>query len=326
MFTMTKKTFIASLTALAIVAVATFGITSPASAAKARNLALSSTNLGGSGYPIAVGMATLIDKYEPSLKISVATSGGTVENCKLMNSGDADLGFLTQATAYDAYKGQFPFNSPMKINNMFNSYFQTIHLVVLEKSPIKSYEDLRGKKVAVGPVASSNENENRKLLNALGMTYKDVDAKLMVFADAAEALQNGEIDAAFFAAGFPISTIIDIGTTHSVRLVSLTEDQVKTVEKNAPGMQRLIIPAGTYTWQKEDVIAAASAAQWGCRADLEEEVVYKLVKAILDHSDEMHKVHAAMRNFTPETAYPTVSAVPVHPGAMRYFKEKGLAK
>lgn len=187
---------------------------------KATQLSFATAGTGGSFYPLGGGIAKVINDNYPQYNVSAEATGGSVENVRLFNGHMADLAFISADTAYEAYKGEgVDFKEPANILALMTTYNQPTHIIALEKSGITNIKDIKGKRVAVGAPGSGTEHKTKLILEALGMSYDDIDPKYLSFNESVTAFQDGQIDVAIMGVGAPASAVMDLGTTHPFNLI-----------------------------------------------------------------------------------------------------------
>jgi TRAP transporter TAXI family solute receptor len=198
--------------------------------------------------------------------------------------------------------------------------------VVREESGIDSIADLKGKKVSVGAPGSGTEANARQLLETYGLEYKDLgQVQYLSFAESAEAFKDRHIDAFFVTAGIPNAGIQDTATMHKIKVLSVTDEMFKKLHSKYGFYGQATIPADCYINQTELVQTVAVQAVLIARRDLDTDVVYKMTAALLDNLPELATSHAKGKEISLEGALTGVST-PLHPGAEKYFKEKGIVK
>lgn len=295
-----------------------------ASSSPKKIISIGTAGTGGSMYVIGGGMAKILAKYA-GIEATAEVTGGSVENCKLLNKREMDIAFAMGDVAYDAYNGIGVFKEKMKILALFGIYTNRLHFVTLESTGIEKISDLKGKRVAVGPPGSGTEVKVKLILGEYGLVYhKDFKPEFISFNEAIEALKDGNIDAAIVSAAPPVPAIVNLSVTHKIKLLPVEEDMLQRISKKYPYYIPDWIKAGTYKGVDSDVRAIAIKGVIICRDDLEEELAYTITKTILEHRDELELVHVAAKEITLENAIPT--PIPLHPGSVRYLKEKGLLK
>ncbi|MBQ1416254.1 MAG: TAXI family TRAP transporter solute-binding subunit, partial [Selenomonas sp.] len=199
-------------------------------------------------------------------------------------------------------------------------YPETCQAVTLDSSGIKSIADLKGKKVAVGAAGSGVEANARQIMEAYGITYNDIQVQYLSFAEAANALKDGNIDAAFLTAGYPTSAIQDIASQHKVRLLPVEAAKADALIAKYPFYTKTVIPAGTYAGFNEEVPAVSVMAMLVANDKVDDKLGYALTKALFSNLDRLHAAHAAAKAIVKEKAMEGMS-LPMNAGAEKFFKE-----
>ena len=301
-------------------------ITTQTAEAKTTYLVFSTGNIGGTYYPIGSGIASYISKKVAGIKIAAQASGGSRENINLVNSDQADLGLVPSAPGYKAYRGQKPFK---KVNNHMMGigmlHKSTGCFYALTKSGLKTVNDIKGKKVNLGTMGSARPIVAKAILKASGISVSDFSPTYLPFRDAVEAVKDGRIDASFTMAGLPAAEILDLSAAHKVTILAHVPGGVDNLVKMDPYFLKDVIPAGTYPKIDQDIPTFGEGTLCVCRPGLEEEVVYKITKAI--YSKEclayLGKIHAAAKGISLKAGL-TGMTMKLHPGAAKFWKEAGL--
>jgi uncharacterized protein len=301
----------------------------PAGAAEKKFLSIASGWVAGAYYPIAgviakIAYTKLKDK---GIKITAESSGASVANAKLVGSGESDLAILQNDIASYAVLGVKPmFDTPIKniagVASLFPEYVQC---VARKSANIKTVADLKGKKVCVGPVGSGTTENVKQILEAWGMKMEDLKAEQLEATQASDYIKDGRLDASFFTVGMGAAVIVDTALLVDMNIVPIDGSNADTLIKKYPFFAKQIIPAKTYKGNEADINTVAVMAILASRADLEEDVVYGILKAMMEDYKEIHRAHERYKSFTPETALVGMS-IPLHKGAEKYYKEKGLLK
>ncbi len=276
---------------------------------------------GGTYYPLGGEIATIMsDNTEKT--VSAQASGASVENMQTLQDGEADLAFTQTDIASYAVEGKLMFEDAAtdNVQAIGTLYPETIQIVVLKDSDIQSVEDLKGKKVSIGDVGSGTSENAKQILEIHGLTLDDIEVENLAFDESTELMQDGDIDAAFITSGAPTGAVEALSAQKPVRIVPVAADKAKELSEKYPYYAEDTIPAGTYGLE-EDVETVAVLAMLVARADLSEDVVYNLTKAFFDNVDNVK--HAKGELINPEKALDGVGT-DLHPGAEKYFKEKGL--
>jgi TRAP transporter TAXI family solute receptor len=282
---------------------------------------------GSSGPYFALGgaVAKLFNENIPGAKASVQSTGASAVNCTLLGEKKAELAFAMNDVVSYAYTGTEVFKDKGAVKNlrgMAALYPNYVQLIALEKSGIKSVADLKGKRVGVGAPGSGTEVNARQVLEAYGITYKDIKPDYLSYAESIEQMKNGSVDAAFQTSGLPNSTILDLCTTHDVRIIPIEPKTVEKLAEKYPFYTSVSIPGGTYD-NKEDVPTAAVTSILVVRDDMPEDLVYNMTKIVFENLGDLVSTHSAAKDIKLEKAKKGIP-VPLHPGAEKYFKEKGV--
>ncbi|AKL94782.1 TRAP transporter solute receptor, TAXI family [Clostridium aceticum] len=288
-------------------------------------LAIATGGTTGVYYPLGGAFASIINENIDGVSANAESTGASVENVNLLNFGEVDFAMVQNDISYYAFNGMEMFDDQDAMGNLkglATLYPETIQIVADASAGINSVEDLRGKRVAVGAPGSGTEANARQILAAYGLTYDDIQADYLSFGEAADNLKDGHVQAAFVTAGTPTAAITDLATTHSINLVSVSSDVAQALIADYPYYAEVVIPAGTYRNQDEDVSAVAVMAMLAVRADLSEDLVYDITKALFENLGTLSAAHARGGDVKLDTALDGMS-LEVHPGAQRYFDEAG---
>lgn len=293
--------------------------------AKTEFVSIGTGGTGGVYYPYGGGVAEIWTKHVDGVKAVAEVTGASVENTRLCHKGETLFGEIMSDVAYQAYHGVGKFDGqPQKIKGMFVMYPNVFHLVALKDEGIDNVTGIKGKKVSVGAPASGTEFMAQLVLEeALNVPYSSFNVFRLSFTESANALKDGAIDVGIWAVAPPTSSIMDLATTHDVEVVPFTQEQIQKVTEKFPYYSAYSLPADTYRGQGKEVLTPSVWNTFICNADIDEDLVYKLTKAVFEHQDDLIKIHPFAKNTTPENAIQH-SVIPLHPGAIKYLKEKGL--
>lgn len=278
---------------------------------------------GGASGPYNIIGTSLAEIYAKTFEVNAKTqtTGASVENVNLLTQGKVDMVLALSDVVTDAVEGKNDFKAPItNIQQVAVLYPNVIQLVASEKSGIKNIEDLKGKRIAVGDQGSGTEVNARTLLEGFGITYDDVKVDYLGFADAADAMKAGKIEAAFFSSGLPNSSLLELEQGIKLQMVSINQDKLKEIIKTKPYFKTFEIPAGTYGNDKAIPTTAVMNALL-IRSDISEDDGYKLTKALFDNLDGLKNAHQAASDISLETAQEGMVA-PIHPGAKKYYDEQ----
>ncbi|MDT8901764.1 TAXI family TRAP transporter solute-binding subunit [Anaeroselena agilis] len=276
----------------------------------------------GTYFPLGGAMAEIINKNVPGANASAQSTGASVANVNMLKDGKVDLALIQNDIAYYASTGTEMFKDK-KVENfkgIATLYPETIQIVALEKSGIKTIADLKGKRVAVGARGSGTEANARQILEQYGITYNDIKVQYLSFGEAASGLKDGNVDVAFVTAGFPTAAIQDIAVQNKVVLVPIEAAKADSLIKKYPFYTKIKIPANTYQGAAE-ADAVAVQAMLVVADKMSADNVYAITKAIYSNLDRIKAAHAVGAKITKATAQNGMS-VKLHPGAEKFFKEK----
>lgn len=286
-------------------------------------LVIATGGTGGTYYPLGGGMADHITK-NAGVTATAQSTGASAENVRLLRDKQADLAFIQNDIAEYAANGTAMFEQDGKID-AFQAlgalYDETIQIVVAADSNINSVADLKGKRVSVGSPGSGTEMNAQQILEAYGLTFEDTQLQRLSFAESATAIQNGQLDAAFQTAGTPTAAITELAATKGVKIIPIDADKIDAIIAKYPFYVKTVIPANTYQTVPNEVATVSVKSMLVIRADLSEDLVYKVTKAIFENTDKLG--HAKAKEIKLENVLAGVS-IPVHPGAKKYFDEKGV--
>ena len=309
-------------TALAIATIAT-----GASATRADTFVNVLTG-GTSGvyYPMGVAISKIFTEKLAGSRPSVQATKASVENLNLLQQGKGELAFTLGDSLAFAWAGdeEAGFKTKLtKLRGLAAIYPNHIQIVAAKDSGIKTLADLKGKRLSVGAPKSGTELNARAILGAAGIAYKDLGKlEYLPFAESVELMKNRQLDATLQSAGLGVAAIRDLASAVDITIVEIPS---ALVNKLGPPYVKSIIPANTYTGQTVDVPGAAVVNYLATRADLPDDLVYGMTKAIFESLPDLASSHAAAKSIKLENALQGMP-VPAHPGAEKYFREKGLTK
>jgi len=325
---MRRRTIILVLVAVAFILSSTI-VTGAEWKADKKFLKMASGPEGGSWYPLGSGIMKLVEENIKGVSTSNGPGGG-VGNCKVVQRGDVDFGWSYSHTCYDAYNARPPFTKKLnKIRYLASLYPGIFQVAVPRKSKINSYSDLADKRIVPGKVGFSGEQFAKSILAAYGITYDSIKKKggvvnFVGYSDAAALMKDGHLDAYMAVTSCPQATIIDLNFRPGVRMLGIEEEYMKKILAANPGYSRVAIPKDAYKGMTEDVPTVGTVTSLICSADLSEEMVYRVTKAIFENLDGLAKIKKkAISEVSLENALRGCK-IPIHPGAKRYYDEHGV--
>ncbi|MDQ0339245.1 TRAP transporter TAXI family solute receptor [Caldalkalibacillus uzonensis] len=279
---------------------------------------------GGTYYPLGQEMVNVWNNHIDANFDAVA-SGASVENLSKIGTGEFDLGMTVHIPALEAYNGEGEFADGAITNFAFigHIYPEVLQIVVREGSGIESIEDLRGKRVAIGPAGSGTQAVAKLVLEAYGLEDGDYEAFQEDFGAARDRLQDNTIDASFGLLGLPNAGIEELqASAGDVKLLEISAEALEYIEANS-GYEAYTIPAGTYNWIDEDVTVVSAYAVLVANTDkVNDDLAYELARVMIEHADE--NTHPQSDHTTLENALLGSDGLPIHPGAERYYQEQGV--
>lgn len=290
-------------------------------------LSISSGGTGGVYYPLAGGFANILTKQMPGYQVASEVTGGSVDNLKLVGSRRSDIGLSMVDAAWDAYKGRDRFDGDAQpIRTLAVLYPNRMHAVTVESRGIDDITNLAGRRISVGSPGSATEVMSLRVLEAYGLIESVERARLSV-AESVNAIKDGKIDAFFWAGGLPTAAITDLAATPGVNLRLL--DHAAAVEsmntKYGPLYSTGVISKSVYSGLKSDV---RNANVWNilfANAQMEDAIAFEVVKALFEQRDGLIAVHREAEQIRLENQSAKFSPIPFHPGALRYYRSKGIA-
>ena len=311
-------TFMALLAALAVTTVA---------AAAPTYMSVATGGTSGTYYVVGGAIASAITKGG-KIQCTAETGNASVANLNLVATEGIEIAFVQNDIAYWAYNGELMFQGkPAKnIRAVASLYPEHIQAVVTKESGIKSIADLKGKRVGIGAPGSGVEGDVQAIFKVAGLTYDDLaKADFLDFAATTSRFKDNQIDAGFVVAGYPTASIMDLTTTKDVTLLSFDDEMLATLQKEYPFFVPSTVPANTYSGITTETKTPAVMAILITNDSVPEEQIYEFLTAMYGNLSDIAAVHAKGKEITLEGALNGLTC-PLHPGAEKFFKEKGILK
>jgi len=311
---------------LVLILTLSLGLSTASAQSKDVKLSIATGGTGGVYYPIGGGMANILSKYIPYAEATAEVTAASVDNCLLVGAKKSDMALIMADTGWDAFQGMGKFKEKLPIVTLAVLYINNMHLVTVEGKGIDKVTDLKGKRVSTGAPGSGTEVKCLRVIEAYGLNPdKDMTRDRLGASESAGALKDGKIDAYFWDGGLPTASVTDLGSTPGVKLKLIAHGDAipKMTEKYGPLYFKGVIPAKTYPGQSQEVSIARVSNLLICNKDMKEKVAYDIVKTIFDHKPELVAVHKMAEELALEPQADG-SPLPFHPGAAKYFKEKGI--
>ncbi|MCG7200745.1 TAXI family TRAP transporter solute-binding subunit [Marinobacter pelagius] len=309
---------------------AALGVGLAAGAAQAQERVFFGIATGGTGgtyYPLGGMLAQVIsnnaDLDGKKLSATAETGNASVANAGLLGRGDIESAFVAADILDSAYKGknQFDGKAQKNLRALGALYPEAVQLVA--QPGLDSVKDLEDKSVSSGSPGSGQWQLLGDLLKAHGMSRDDVNEDYSSFSQSAEKIKDGNLNASLITAGAPTASIVELANGHDINIIPLTGEPIKKLRETQPYYTSTVLPGGTYKGVNKDVETIAVRAIWATHADLPEDIAYAVTKALYENTETLGKVHVKGKEISVETALESVS-IPLHPGAEKYFREKGI--
>jgi TRAP transporter TAXI family solute receptor len=308
---------IAVAVVLALVTVLSFGC-----APKQRFVTIATGGTAGTYFPLGGALAEIWNKNIKGMNANATSTGASAANVAMLKNGEVDVIFVQNDHAYYAlndleiYKGK----GFADIRGMACLYNETVQLVALQSSGIKTIADLKGKRVSVGAAGSGVELNARQTLEAAGLTYQDIKVQYLSFAESASNLKDGNIDAAFNTAGAPTAAIQDLAASKKIIVVPIDGDVASKLMGKYSFYTATTLPAGTYMGQATDVTTVSVKSMLCVSSKMDAKLVYDMLKAMYANGERLAASHKKGADIKIETGLDGMS-IPLHPGAEKFFKE-----
>ncbi|MFN0262297.1 TAXI family TRAP transporter solute-binding subunit [Tepidamorphus sp. 3E244] len=305
------------------------GVAYGASAQEQQFISIGTGGVTGVYYPTGGAICRLVNKNrkEHGIRCSAESTGGSVYNINTVRSGELEFGVAQSDWQYHAYNGTSKFEDQGKFEGLravFSVHPEPFTLLTRSDTGISKFEDLKGKKVNVGNPGSGQRATMEIVMEKYGLAMSDFAlAAELKGAEMAQALCDGKIDAMIYTVGHPAAAITEATNTCDVKLVPVDGDPVKKLVDDNAYYRMATVPGGMYKGNDEDVVTFGVGATFISSADVSDEVVYTVVKAVFDNFDDFKKLHPAFANLKEEEMIKDGLSAPLHPGAEKYYKERG---
>lgn len=303
------------------------GAKEPAASAEKSNLIIATGGTSGTYYPFGGAMAQIWNTNIKGMNVTAQATGASKENIRLVGKGEAELAIVQNDVMDYAMKGIELFNGEKveTFSTVATLYPEIVQIVVSKDSAIASVADFKGKSISVGDAGSGVEANAKQILEAYGLSFSDIQAKRLSFKESASALKDKQIEAFFVTAGAPNPAIQEIAALGGVKLVSVDSDAQKKLMDKYKFYTAYTIKKETYNGMSSDAQTLAVKATLIVKKSLKEDVVYNLTKTLFERQAALAQAHSKGKDLSLQDAVQGVS-VPLHPGAEKYYKEKGVVK
>lgn len=287
-------------------------------------LRIGTASMGGNFFPLGAAIAQLVNDEVEGYNASAQATGGSSENANFLESGDLELALIQSGSLKDAYDGldKFEGRAIKSMRGITAIYFNSFHILVRKDAGIETVEDLRGKKIAVGPVGGGIEVNTNKLLEQYGITIDDYNAVHGTRAEATEGLKTGSVDVHVYGTGIGSAQISELMRTGDIKLIPMDQEIIDAMVADNPDFGAGLIPAGTYEGQDQDIQTVRGSSLLVTTEDVSEELVYEITKTIFENLETLQGHHQYFKQTNVNDATNGMP-IPLHPGAEKYLKEVG---
>jgi TRAP transporter TAXI family solute receptor len=273
-------------------------------------------------------MANVLSKYVPGMQATAEVTGGSVDNLKLIGTGKPYIAFAMADASQDAYRGVDKFKgNKVPMRTLMVLYPNRMHVVTIEGTGIHTMKDLKGKRVSTGSPGSATEVMAFRIIEAAGLDKdKDMKRERLGVAESVNAIKDRKIDAFFWVGGLPTAAVTDLAATPGIKIQMIDHaDVVPAMNKKYGNLYvEDVIPKSTYSGMTADNHQATVWNILVAHEKMSDQEAYNIVKAIFEKRDDLITVHKEAANIKLENQKAAASPIPFHPGAIKYFKEKGL--
>lgn len=296
--------------------------------AGAQNISIATGGTGGVYYPMGGGIAAALSKHVPGMQATAEVTGGSVDNLKLIGSGKPYIGFTMTDAGLDAYKGEDKFKgNKIPLKTLMILYPNRMHVVSVEGRGIAKMADLKGKRVSTGSPGSATEVMAFRLIEAAGLDKdKDLKRERLGASESVNAMKDSKIDAFFWVGGLPTAAVTDLANTPGTKLKMVDHsEQVAAMNKKYGNLYiEDSIPKDMYKGMDTDNKQATVMNILVAHESMDDKTAYNIVKTIFDKRDDLIAVHKEATNFKLDNQKSGATPIPFHPGAAKYFAEKGV--
>lgn len=296
--------------------------------AQAQNISIGTGGTGGVYYPLGGGMAAVLSKYVDGMQATAEVTGGSVANLQLIGTGKPYLGMTMADAGLDALKGEDKFKGKaVPIRTLLIMYPNRMHVVSVEGTGINKITDLKGKRVSTGSGGSATEVMAFRVIEAAGLDKdRDMRRERLGVAESVNALKDRKIDAFFWVGGLPTAAVTDLATTPGTKIKMIDHAELVPAMNKKYGNLYVedAIPKATYRGMEADNRQATVMNLLVAHENMDEKTAYNIVKTVFERRDELIRVHREAENFKLENQKAAATPIPFHPGAIRYYAEKGI--
>jgi hypothetical protein len=294
---------------------------------KTTRLSIATGGTGGVYYPLGGGLASVLTRALPGVEATAEVTSASVDNIKLVGAGKADIAFCLSDTAADGYNGVGKFKEKVPVRSIAVIYANKSQWVTVEGTGIEKMQDLKGKRISTGAPGSGTETIALRILEGYGLDpEKDVKREKLSVAESVNAIKDRKIEAFFWSGGVPTAAVTDLAATPGMKIKLLDHaDAIPSmVKKYGPLYVKGTIPAKSYPGQDREAVVADVWNVLVVNEKMDEKLVHDVVKTLFEKKADLAAVHSEAAHIDLALQYDGGSPIPFHPGAVRYFAEKGI--
>jgi TRAP transporter TAXI family solute receptor len=296
--------------------------------AQAQNLSIATGGTGGVYYPLGGGMAAVLSKYVNGMQATAEVTGGSVANLQLISTAKPYIALTMADATLDAYKGEDKFKGKaVPVRTLMILYPNRMHVVTIEGTGIIRMNDLKGKRVSTGSGGSATEVMAFRVIEAAGLDKdKDMRRERLGVAESVNALKDRKIDAFFWVGGLPTAAVTDLASSPGVKIKMIDHAHLVPAMNKKYGNLYVkdTIGKDIYKGMDKDNEQATVMNLLVAHEKMDDKTAYNIVKAVFDHREELIRAHKEAENIKLEIQKKDASPIPWHPGAVKYFTEKGV--
>ena len=287
----------------------------------AEELRIGTASQGGAFYPVGQAISTLVNKHAKGLEMVPVVTGGSVQNPKLVNKKEVDIAITNNNLAVLANKGaaMYKKTGKMSLRAIGALHFSVLHMMTLKDSSIETINDLKGKRIAIGPAGGGTIPFTKQVLGLHGLNIKDIKPVFLSYADGFSQLADGNVDAAFALSGYPAGAVVQAQVNKKLKFIKLASGKMEQGLNKYKNYNKVVIPKSAYKTNDDGVVFGVNnmlVADW----EMDAVKVYKITKAIYGNMDEFRKINAYAKQINVKNSLKL--RIPLHAGAAKYFNEK----
>jgi len=288
--------------------------------AQAAELRIGTASQGGAFYPVGQAISSLINKHADDLTMVPIVTQGSVGNPRLVNKGEVDIAITNNNLSVLANKGVGPYKKSGKMNlrAIGSLHFSVLHMMTLDGSSINSVEDLKGKRVAVGPAGGGTIPFLKQVLGLKGLSMDDITPSFLSYGDGFSQLADGNVDAAFALSGYPAGAVMQAQANKKLKFIKMSDADVSAALAKYPNYNKVVVPASAYNTASDGIVLGVNNMLI-VDAGMADDVALKIATAIYDNMDEFRAENAYAKQIVPEKSLQL--KIPLHPGAAQYFNK-----